>query len=809
MFLTPGCDLHLLRAGPAQPVLIVPVGDNVTGDIAADPNTHYTGFSTAVVNVTGGVFTPAGVGETVVLITFNDPNGPPQTALVRVHVHAAITRLWLANRSITLRAGSADYVPSVYATFDDGPVVDVTGHAYVTVSAAPGAPFTVNAGDPLGRLHAPANASGIGTVVAQAGGFNAFASVMIAPALTSERHIVERIRYQGDHAKHRNILFLAEGYASKQLFDKHVRALVDRMFTSPMYSPFPQLAHRFNAWSAYEPWGLGDPGITIGTPITDDGSTFPVMKQADAQHYSSHDVTLLVGLPPGPGSPTSVADAQATWTAIPGFDPARLDETSFDGWRKQTRLEPTAPKDSLFGVIFGTRSGGPMAPPVRPRTGILSPPANPHWELQPPLDARTMTFDVRRLPAHAMFPAHYNPDGANAPNELFQPYLESLKYGDDPNHVDFHIGRVWTNTGADEGLIVLLVYGDLFGGTAISFHDGTRRHRVAIMVSVGDNKQVRITSGTPPREYVPKADKPNIDKVATKVVHELAHALGLGDEYENTDGTGDQDGRFAPREELEERTNLMHYDNIIDALTGNVIANNIKWNWDRIVMASELVSIDPPSPTELDRITFGVAPGQAVKWTKARAQNIDVFLRVRNINAPPPQAAPLGPFKIIDITGDKLTLRGPTVPVLTYTVGSILYQPAMNGTARRTVVHDAVRNFLVNNPPFGVNTATNEEGETPPAIPNLSKPKHRESVIGVYDGAGTFNTNAFRPAGNCRMRNVDYWTVTEFRWALKIIPWFRSVPRVRQFCFVCKYALVNDLGPEAFDILDREYPEDC
>lgn len=118
------------------------------------------------------------------------------------------SRLEIANHTITLRAGSGDYIPSVYATFDGGAMVDVTGHAYVTITAAPNAPFTVAANDPLGRLHATANATGVGSVIAQAGGFNVFTSVMIAPALTTERRIVERVRYQGDHDTHRNILFL-------------------------------------------------------------------------------------------------------------------------------------------------------------------------------------------------------------------------------------------------------------------------------------------------------------------------------------------------------------------------------------------------------------------------------------------------------------------------------------------------------------------------------------------------------------------------------------------------------------------------
>jgi hypothetical protein len=201
-----------------------------------------------------------------------------------------------------------------------------------------------------------------------------------------------------------------------------------------------------------------------------------------------------------------------------------------------------------------------------------------------------------------------------------------------------------------------------------------------------------------------------------------------------------------------------------------------------------------------------VRQGQGKKWTAARDQHLGVFLRVRDINTLHPEMR--GPMTILDITNDQLTLKGATVPIFTFNAGSVLYLPSLSGR----LVHERVHDYLATHAPFGISqdpTKAKQGGEAPPDIPGFSKPKNRQNIIGVYDGGGNFNTNVFRPSGNCRMRNQKYWREPEWYLAHGFIPWRRGIPRVQQFCFVCRYIIVNKFGPDAFDVLDREYPQDC
>lgn len=827
LWMTPGCDLHLIHgtaapAGVAQTIKMIAIPMQNARDVAADPQTVYTGFNPSVVTVANGTFTPVGVGDTVALVTFTDTaaGNTVHTGYVRVRVHGSLTSLQIANRHITLRAGSANSIPTVFAAFDDLPVADVTGHAWVNVSVGAGASFSVTAGDPLGRLHAPAGTAGTqGVVLARAGTVtSASVPVTVVQELSAERRILNPVRYHGEHTTRRNILFLGEGFPDKDSFERHVLQVVDRMFSSSAYSPYPQLAEHINVWTAFEPSPGGaamEPGITVGPLVNEDGEPFPIDFNPPSNYYSARDLTALVGLPPGPGSPADAKAARTAWVAIAGFIPDALVDENFNAWKRQVKLAPTAPKDSTFGIIYGNRPGGPLAPPKQPPTTHV-PNADAHWELLPALPNVTVSTDPRRLPENADFPGHLNPAGGPTVNAFFQTYLESLKYGIDPNHPDYHVGRVWLNQGADAGLIALLVYDEMIGGTAISFLDvnGVLR-RLAMQVSLGNQNSVKLVANTTPRDHTATLEKPVYEQIAAILAHELAHALSLGDEYENIHGDGGSDATGVNAAQFEMSSNLMHASNILDMTVNPHVVKgaNIKWNWPRIVIASPLSKdVDPGAN---GATTIQLEPSQGLKWKTARDKALDVYLRVRELNPGAPQstwAAPSGPFKIAEITGDTLVLKGPVVSPLVYRAGSVLYQPAMNGTALRTLVDPAVVMHLAQKGPFGINndpTIPSNDAEDAPKVEGLSKPKHAESVIGIYDGGGTFNTNVFRPAGNCRMRDIGYTTYWTTDWIFHFIPFPRETWRVQGFCFVCKYILVNVIWPGAYDLLDREYPEDC
>lgn len=76
----------------------------------------------------------------------------------------------------------------------------------------------------------------------------------------------------------------------------------------------------------------------------------------------------------------------------------------------------------------------------------------------------------------------------------------------------------------------------------------------------------------------------------------------------------------------------------------------------------------------------------------------------------------------------------------------------------------------------------------PPDIDDLKMPCKKCRLIGVYEGGGGHVCNVYRPAGGCKMRTAE------------------GEDEEGEFCFVCKYLIVNRVDSSKHEVLDREYP---
>ena len=75
-----------------------------------------------------------------------------------------------------------------------------------------------------------------------------------------------------------------------------------------------------------------------------------------------------------------------------------------------------------------------------------------------------------------------------------------------------------------------------------------------------------------------------------------------------------------------------------------------------------------------------------------------------------------------------------------------------------------------------------------PSIDNLKKPCKGYRLIGVYEGGGGSVCSVYRPAGGCKMRAGE------------------GDDEEGEFCFVCKYLIVNRVDAGKHELIDREYP---
>lgn len=105
-----------------------------------------------------------------------------------------------------------------------------------------------------------------------------------------------------------------------------------------------------------------------------------------------------------------------------------------------------------------------------------------------------------------------------------------------------------------------------------------------------------------------------------------------------------------------------------------------------------------------------------------------------------------------------------------------------------TNTSEPLSNNFVNSPPGNcgeVEKGTND----PPDIDGIKRPCKKYRLIGVYEGGGGVVCNVYRPAGGCKMRAAE------------------GEDKEGEFCFVCKYLIVNRVDPSFHEVIDREYPQ--
>src|SRR5262245_58035158 len=702
LYMTPGADIHLISGGAPQTMSIL--ADLIGGarDIAAEAITQYRDFSPAVVARNGATFTPVGVGDTVGTVSLTqtvDGRDIVHHGLLRIRVHAALRDLRIANDRISVRAGSSDYVATVYASFDDLAIADVSAHGWLRFRAGPLGHFAV---DRIGRISAnPGAAGGEDLLHVEGGGSSHFIPVRVINSMNAPRAILNQIRYRAPHNFVRNLLFLAEGYPDKDTFEMHVRRIVDILFTSAAHSPYNLLRDRFNVWSAFEPLasGVTQAGITFGPPVNAKGEPIPLTGTAFEGAYTIEQLTLIVGLPPGPGAPTNAAAARTTWqAAAPGFDPAKLSDPLFEMWKTQVLHGLTRPKDTTFGLMFGSHPGGPAAPEPLPPIPPL--PATAKWHLMPGEPHRTLSPDPRRVPEPPAFPGTLYPTPALAFADILEGYLGSLRYGEDATHIDHNVSRAWMKDGPDAGLVAILVFDEFLGATAFT----NDRVRIGLASSVGHKQAIRLTGTVTPAfpllDHEATLAKPVYETITGMLAHELAHALGVTDEYEDTDLVGHTLAPDSEARDIESAVNVTHHSTIFNN-AGVIIRANLKWNWDRVALASSLATA---AVSAGGTVTFQLDTAEGDKWNAVRAKRGQVWLRPRDLNRFAPAskfAPPVGPYTIQSVTGDALVLAGPAVAVNQFPKGSVLYAPVMKDAVARKLIDPHVLDDLVLNGAFG------------------------------------------------------------------------------------------------------------
>jgi hypothetical protein len=840
--LYPTGDIHLLLNGPAGPTvyqLLVRDEDlgagGVQADLSASQRTEYETFLADdfrdIVDISrAGRITPLARGEAFCRIRHTDTDAAGgvfvNEIVVRIRVHDDLDVLWLGNNQATLYRNEDNYVLSVYARFTDGTLGDVSSHPYLTFSSAQPAKVAVNDTDDKGRLRGVGETgSDSVAVTVRYKSLSSEVDVRVGPPVDRAPRVVTCIHGKpAEQDRRRNLVLLAEGFTADQqaLFRYIVRLTIDRLFTAGLNAPFPLLKDAFNVWVVFD--ASSEEGVTPGSLLSKAGDAVgdqPILRgwplpidlsrreagvrsptEADEHgNYSLRQLVSYVGLPDRYRPlPSTRAEARAAWAPIAlttDFDTARVTDAIVDFWLAMREYHLMQARDSRFGLIQGYRYGDRFArlvDPALPRERVM------RWYL--PLAARSGSIDRRRQPR-------------NWSRFGFQDrYLDSLPGMPLANRVVVYVA----NLGYDVG--------NSFGAIALSVR---REERYFDLTIAGPRTDHALSELVPMPSFADVAGA-SVERIAAVLAHELGHTLGiLGDEYEGFDYEGAHDVLLEDDTEGRERVqgwdNLTHHYATQD-LAGDpddIDIHRAKWSrWHRIRTSSVLAGTAEQSSNGLKA---PVSPGERPKWLAVKQRGTSVFLRTLNINFDDPinTWSMEGPLRIDDVRTDgTIVMVGPVAgPVDSL---EVLYEPEVGDDGQPLTVFDPAVVSRLSAPharPFAQKTDASQGSRDPGYPPEglfllhpRFNPADLASVVGVYEGGGTYNTRAYRPSGICKMRQTRA-TPVEARF-LRVDP-SRSaltdaiplgppekVTRHHLFCYVCQYALTNRLDPTRLNRLD--YP---
>lgn len=750
-------------------------------------------------------------------VTYADADDDNHTMVARLQVHHEIHAWWFGTRSITTAVDTVAHAqPSIYAEFgDDGPdirsdlVGDITGHGYVTLSSADPAHITVN---PDGRLRGLAETAG---PVVITGDFLGSTQTLTATAVNfgQVRDGLQTVRAADlTDPTMVNMLFLSEGFQDtaddRSLFDEIVTKAVDKLFHDSRHEPYGMLVDSFNVFKHFVP--SNDSGTTLSYRLTETATDKiprgrPIPSDAapgGSDHYTVDQLIARVG-PPRRDETTPYDELTTAWEHqnLTGYDPTGVNEDLVDAWRLQYQHGILSTADTIFGLNHGIRWGD--------RTSDTLPAAPAHhddgsdrfrrflakvYQFWPTEQRAALELDPRRHP-----PERVDPFRASPGNAVMR-YVAGLRTAD--THQP--LGDVWlpdpTQFRPSRGLLGIIIKDSLFGGESIQ-----NRTMLALTVNHLEAVRSQYTDPAARRELTRILDdKTKVDygELIDTVAHEFGHSFNLGDEYEFMPGDS-PDARLTGDMVSDNLTRLGHL-RPPNAPPGDrhIDPSRIKWlSLPRMIRSSRLVRASVESSAGL---VVALEQHQMSDWRRAKKWDKRASILAFDVT-PAGRRLPLGTepedtltdLSIVDVdtAQSTVTLGGtnlPARPLPVYPTGSVVY--LANDGDNVTVVKPQVLAVLLHNS-LPLNVDPNHGGvndaklDSPVLIPALRMPCHPLEIVGLFEGGQTSVRGIYRPTGECKMRS------------------HAGEKDEGEFCFVCKWLIVNRVDPGLHAYLDRLYPE--
>lgn len=778
----------------------------------------------------------------------------------RLQVHSEIIDWWFGNDTMTTARDDqfAHARPTIYARFPEHPsgtdvVGDITGHNYVQLTSTDPTKVVVAPPDPAHGVIANDRLRG---VVATQVPVNVRGTLAGKPpnelpvrvfdyALTNRRQLDPvRVRDVPRASDRSNIVFLAEGFRDedKDLFTSTVKRVADDLFTKPRHEPYHLLADSFNVFMAFVP--SHDQLLTCGFRVTDNtvgfgkqGVPIPWMlpvRGVAADNYNLAQLVERVGLPKR-GENRDPKDLRDDWKnrSFPDFVPSSVtDDKLINTWKAHKSDGALQARDTAFGLILGSR----WADGSRIRgLGVGAEPYPAKDEPTPELAAylkrlhdfyRIHTLQELQLDPRRHAPEVYANSSLTSPGNFVLRYLTGLAYSQPPNTP---VGQNWipieNQQQRSRGLISVIAYDDVQGGQNIN-------RRTLTAVTFATQASVATTTPVPAHPLLTRRTppltpaKPVLDDLINVIAHEFGHSFNLGDEYELSGLNQDPDDATEIVDSFHDNISRIGFLKIATPPDRHLNPALVKWlELPRMRVSSRLLISTSPGT---DAIELTVGRDEIGKWTKVWQDGTDVSLRNATFDAdrrqlPLKKTSSLEFVEGLRIKEKPNAARGtllltfprvppPTIPV--FSVGSAVYVPLKDANGVPLLAVDQkVAAFLrdTTNPrgrlPLNKDTEIRiptKNSDVPIAIPGFTPPNNPSRLVGIFEGAEAWSRGFYRPTGACKMRDQNEKDDKEDE---KDRDKKDKGNFHGQFCFVCKWLIVNLVDPGQHQILhDQFYP---
>jgi hypothetical protein len=813
---------------------------------ALNPDTQdYEGFGIKVNARTGTVSaaanpSPHPLYNFTVLATLvedkNDNSSARKQAYLRFHLHNHVARAWLSPHHLRVPRNIRPFLFSVHLQFDDHTIrrlnqqddvvswssepadhVNEVGFLNFDDSAIDDAPVTVTA-----VLSAEFKNSGGLDVHAE--------GVASCYTLPQEAKLIPGSAGYEKRDEVPNFIFLADGFQRDD--ESKFNSMIDHFMTSlrqdGKFKPFDRLAGRMNFWKVFVPSvarGIATKYEVFGEararPIPIFTEEFEIENDSptseddlNSGEWGPNQVRFYFGLPVLAHREMSNAEIKSYWKQISRLPPALIDEVEddlIDEWKAMADRRIVEESDTFIGMYYGMPAKAKVRSDEDPNM----------------LEINSQRFERNNL----------------------NKFLLPLQYRDENGNLH-PLGAVWDHSyndavterlGKDYDNVVILVCSNSgraqneSGNLCANVIDDTRDY-------IGIESDDSVNSGFPGSRAVRMTDleagripedMPLMPGKST-LLHEIAHSLGLGDEY--------GESRITKKSKLFQYTgggnieNDKHYSNvqekndlIVSPLSEDIDAEKVKWRWHRIARSGVLAPLAPPAAAAItrngDQYTIRLRAGQAALF----AEDDSVFLRRRKP----------GESILKDVGYDEIS--APRYPIVTRSPELIVHHidPAANEVVVTAAYfgsltgHDLIADFPAECVLYSPHPARISASEYPPAgefleltaanilkfMDNTGRPLHEKrddllnlaldfdaeqspvlvditiamcakknrNITGLYAGGNRYHHGVFHSAGHCIMRNNH---------------------QIAEFCSVCKYIITDYVDPglhPQVDVLFEEY----